>query len=140
VHDIEVRRNHSFKPLTWMLPIGGNGVHPISKNLGECKSCDRVLFEGNVFENSWQGWQSDQAGYALLLTPKNQNRHETFSVVIDGVNVRMNWNSFDFHTQLPATVETSRQIARIGALLERITESAHMNRDNLRHCCQSFCV
>jgi hypothetical protein len=32
---------------------------------------------------------------------------------------KMNWNSFDLYTKLPATVETSRQIARIGALLER---------------------
>ena len=32
---------------------------------------------------------------------------------------KMNWNSFDLYTKLPATVETSKQIARIGALLER---------------------
>lgn len=32
---------------------------------------------------------------------------------------KMNWNSFDLYTKLPATIETSRQIARIGALLER---------------------
>lgn len=32
---------------------------------------------------------------------------------------KMNWNSFDLYTKLPATVESSKQIARIGALLER---------------------
>jgi hypothetical protein len=32
---------------------------------------------------------------------------------------KMNWNSFDLYTKLPATVETSKQIAKIGALMER---------------------
>lgn len=32
---------------------------------------------------------------------------------------KMNWNTFDLYTKLPATVESSNAIARIGALLER---------------------
>ena len=32
---------------------------------------------------------------------------------------KMNWNSFDLYTKLPATVETSKQIAKIGSLMER---------------------
>lgn len=32
---------------------------------------------------------------------------------------KMNWNSFDLYTKVPATVESSRQIARIGTLLDR---------------------
>ena len=71
--DGEFRRNHSFKPLSWFLPTGGSGSHPIVKNLGECKNCERFLFEGNVFENNWGGWQGDQFGTAVLLTPKNQS-------------------------------------------------------------------
>ena len=38
---------------------------------------------------------------------------------------KMNWNSFDLYTKLPATVETSRQIARIGSLLERFGTSSY---------------
>jgi SIR2-like domain len=30
---------------------------------------------------------------------------------------KMNWNTFDFYTKLPATVQSSNEIARIGALL-----------------------
>lgn len=74
--DIEVRRNHSFKPLSWMLPIGlsaGTTNHWDPKNLGETKTSNRSLWEGNVAENSWTGWQSDQFGNAFLTTPKNQN-------------------------------------------------------------------
>jgi hypothetical protein len=32
---------------------------------------------------------------------------------------KMNWNTFDLYTKLPATITSSNQIARIGALLER---------------------
>ena len=32
---------------------------------------------------------------------------------------KMNWNSFDLYTKLPATIETSNEIARIGWLLNR---------------------
>jgi hypothetical protein len=73
--DVEVRRNHSFKPLSWMLPIGlpGSTNHWDAKNLGETKASNRSLWEGNVSENSWTGWQSDQFGNAHLTTPKNQS-------------------------------------------------------------------
>jgi hypothetical protein len=38
---------------------------------------------------------------------------------------KMNWNSFDLYTKIPATVESSRQIARIGALLERFSSTSY---------------
>jgi hypothetical protein len=52
--DIEIRRNHFFKPLSWQ------GVWTI-KNLFELKSGQRVLVEGNVFENNWADAQTGQA-------------------------------------------------------------------------------
>lgn len=74
--DIEIRRNHMFKPLTWKKGsegfIGGKSGRPfIVKNLFELKNAQRVLFEGNILENTWGGFT--QAGWAILLTPKNQN-------------------------------------------------------------------
>ena len=36
---------------------------------------------------------------------------------------KMNWNSLDLYTQLPATLETSGQIARIGRLMENFGEA-----------------
>jgi Putative Ig domain len=73
--DIEIRRNHLFKPLTWMSGqagfVGGPSGNPfIVKNLFELKNAQRVLFEGNILENSWGGFS--QAGYGIVLTPKNQ--------------------------------------------------------------------
>ncbi len=75
--DIEIRRNHIFKPMTWMKGqpgfVGGVDGSPfIVKNLFEIKNAQRVLFEGNVLENTWGGFS--QAGFAVLLTPKNQAR------------------------------------------------------------------
>jgi len=74
--DIEVRRNHMFKPLIWMSGqagfVGGLSGNPfIVKNLFELKNAQRVLVEGNILENSWGGFS--QAGFAMLLTPKNQS-------------------------------------------------------------------
>ena len=74
--DIEIRRNHLFKPLIWKLGskgfVGGTSGKPfIVKNLFELKNAQRVLFEDNILENVWGGFT--QTGFAILLTPKNQN-------------------------------------------------------------------
>jgi hypothetical protein len=61
--DIEIRRNHFHKPTSW------RGVWPV-KNLFTLKNADRVLVEGNVFENNWI---DDQDGYAILLYSANQD-------------------------------------------------------------------
>jgi hypothetical protein len=73
--DIEIRHNHLFKPLIWMKGqpgyVGGLDGNPfIVKNLFELKNAQRVLFEGNILENSWGGFS--QTGFAILLGPKNQ--------------------------------------------------------------------
>jgi hypothetical protein len=65
--DMEIRRNHFFKPLSWHVP---SGRRFIVKNSFELKNGQRVLVEGNVFENSWGGFS--QAGFQILLTPKSQ--------------------------------------------------------------------
>jgi hypothetical protein len=74
--DIEIRRNHMFKPLTWKPGstgfVGGRSGRPfIVKNLFELKNAQRVLFEGNILENTWGGFS--QTGFGILLTPKNQS-------------------------------------------------------------------
>lgn len=78
--DIEIRCNLFFKPLSWM-----NQLWDI-KNLLEFKNAQRVLVEGNRFENCWPNAQS---GFALLLTPRNQNNTAPWSVVQD-ITIRLN--------------------------------------------------
>ncbi|HEX6505126.1 MAG TPA: hypothetical protein VF011_17930 [Terriglobales bacterium] len=73
--DIEIRHNHMFKPLLWKpgTPgfIGGISGYPyIVKNHFELKNAQRVLFEGNILENSWGGFS--QTGSSILLMPLNQ--------------------------------------------------------------------
>ena len=67
--DIEIRRNHMFKPLNWM-PGSPNfiGRKFIAKNLFEIKNAERLLFEGNVLENSWGGFS--QVGWGIVITPR----------------------------------------------------------------------
>ena len=74
--DIEVRRNHMYKPPTWRKDdpgfVGGPSGKPfIVKNLFELKNAQRVLLEGNVLENTWGGFS--QTGFAVLLMAKNQS-------------------------------------------------------------------
>lgn len=73
--DIEIRHNHFFKPMIWMPGqpgfVGGSDGNPfIVKNHFELKNAQRVLFEGNVLENTWGGFS--QYGFSIVLTPKNQ--------------------------------------------------------------------
>jgi len=84
--DVEIRRNFFFKPLIWMRGqpgfVGGRDGNPfIVKNHFELKNAIRVLFEANVLENTWGGFS--QAGFSILLTPKNQSAHCPLCVVHD---------------------------------------------------------
>lgn len=75
--DFEIRRNHIFKPLFWQVQRGGSpnpgyfGTNFTVKNSFELKNANRVLMEGNIYENSWSG-QADQTGYFIQLGAKNQ--------------------------------------------------------------------
>jgi len=74
--DIEIRRNHLFKPLIWKEGAPGYTPAPsgnpyIVKNNFELKNAQRVLFEANLLENCWGGFS--QTGFSILLTPKNQS-------------------------------------------------------------------
>lgn len=89
--DIVIRRNHFFKPLEWKTKTGS------VKNLLEFKNAQRVLVEGNVFENVWA---DAQAGNAILFTVRNQNGGCPWCVVQDVVfqyNVLKNVQTFGFN-------------------------------------------
>jgi hypothetical protein len=90
--DIEIRRNHLFKPLIWKEGEPGYTPAPsgnpfIVKNHFELKTGIRVLFEANLLENSWGGFT--QTGCSILLTPKSQSNHCPKCQVTD-VTVRYN--------------------------------------------------
>jgi hypothetical protein len=79
--DIEIRRNHFFKPLSWKEnePTYA-GIPWVIKNLFELKNAQRVLVDGNIFENNWV---EDQAGFAIQLTVRNEDGTAPWSTVRD---------------------------------------------------------
>jgi hypothetical protein len=62
--DVLVRYNHMTRPMAW------RGSAWQIKNIFELKNARRVRVEYNLFENNWQ---AAQPGYAIVLTPRNQN-------------------------------------------------------------------
>ncbi|MFZ0798430.1 MAG: hypothetical protein WCA13_20495 [Terriglobales bacterium] len=74
--DIEIRRNHLFRPMLWKEGEPGytptaSGQPFVVKNNFELKSAIRVLFEANLLENTWGGFS--QTGFSIVLTPRNQS-------------------------------------------------------------------
>lgn len=79
--DIEIRRNHIYKPLTWYTKDASYaGTHWTVKNLFELKNARRIWVEGNVMENCWGDGQS---GFAIVLTPRNQSGTAPWSSLED---------------------------------------------------------
>ena len=72
VSDITFRGNYVSKPLAWR-----GSIWQI-KNLFELKNAQRVVVDANVFENNWEAAQS---GYAIVLTPRNQDGGSPWAVV-----------------------------------------------------------
>jgi len=68
--DITITGNHFTKPLSWFTKSASySGPRWVVKNLFEIKNAQRVLIQGNVFENNWE---SSQQGFALGFSPRNQ--------------------------------------------------------------------
>ena len=72
--DITVCRNHIVKPTAW------KALSWSEKNLFELKNARRVLVAGNVLENNWA---DAQVGFAVVLTPRNQDGSAPWSTIED---------------------------------------------------------
>jgi hypothetical protein len=74
--DLEIRRNHMFRPMIWKEGEPGYTPSPkgnpyIVKNNFELKSAIRALVEANLLENSWGGFS--QRGFSMLLSARSQS-------------------------------------------------------------------
>src|SRR6266513_1188334 len=76
--DIEIRRNHFFKPLSWITENSPN-LWTV-KNLLEFKNAQRILVEGNIFENIWV---AAQIGTLMNAKSVNQGGRCTWCVTRD---------------------------------------------------------
>jgi hypothetical protein len=79
--DIEIVGNHFFKPLSWK-----GGPWQV-KNLFELKNGQRVLVEGNVFQNNWA---ASQDGWAFIWASLNQGGGYGAWTVVRDVTFRYN--------------------------------------------------
>ncbi len=87
--DIEIRGNYLFKPLSWKVGDPSYaGVNWVVKNIFELKNAQRVLIEGNIFENSWTGNMNSQGGFGVQFTPRNQYGGNPWATVRDVTFVR----------------------------------------------------
>jgi hypothetical protein len=74
-------------------------------------------------------------GEAITLASSSEPRSHPFATsIFRGWNIRqrwilglskMNWNTFDLYTKLPATIDSSNEIARIGTMLDRFSEASY---------------
>ena len=78
--DVVFRRNHLSKPIEW------RDQKWQVKNLLELKNARRVLIEENLMEFCWR---EAQTGYAILLTPRNQDGKAPWATVED-ITIRRN--------------------------------------------------
>jgi Big-like domain-containing protein len=79
--DIDIRRSHCFKPLSWKVghPTYAGRDWSI-KNLFETKNLRRAIVEGNIFENNWT---DSQAGSGIVIKCNNQDSTAPWSVTED---------------------------------------------------------
>jgi hypothetical protein len=110
--DIEIRRNHLFRPMLWKEGQPGytptaSGEPYIVKNNCELKNAIRVLLEANLLENSWGGFS--QTGYSILITPKNQASECPICRVND-VTIR-----FDRIRNVAGVLQIANALAKTGA-------------------------
>jgi hypothetical protein len=111
--DIEIRRNHLFKPLTWKADDPSfAGTQWTVKNLLELKNAQRVLIDGNLLENNWREAQN---GVAVLLTPRNQDGTAPWSAVQDVMftNNRVRNAAGGISMQGFDDLNTSQQLQRV---------------------------
>lgn len=80
--DMEIRGNHFYKPLSWRRGDPSfAGDSWMVKNHLELKFAQRVLIDGNVFENNWV--QADQHGFAVQFTVRDENGAVPWAVIQD---------------------------------------------------------
>ena len=76
--DVEIMRNHLFKPMSWRYGDPSYLGFPFSAKVAlESKNSVRVLIEGNIMENTWGGPKGGPPqggdGSIAWLGPKNDN-------------------------------------------------------------------
>jgi hypothetical protein len=103
-------------------PVARGTVIPV----GDYEAFLWVHGSAAALRNGWRYYQGKRRIPAPLLIRRHAGSTDlqTLASEILGLS-KMNWNSFDLYTQVPATIETSGQMARIGRLMEGYGEASY---------------
>lgn len=105
----------------------GVSPHPFPVSRGSCfliNSYTALLYTHGIVPSVKEDFRSYYLGGKNIPVPVKIKKHygtsniSTIATEILGLT-KMNWNSFDLYSKLPATIESSNEIARIGWLLSR---------------------
>lgn len=101
-------------------PVARGTVIPVSDN----EALLWVHGSAAAIRNNWRYYQGKRRIPAPLLIRRHAGSTDLHTLALEVLGLsKMNWNSFDLYTQVPATIETSGQIARIGRLMEGYGEA-----------------
>lgn len=103
-------------------PVARGTVIPV----GDHEALLWVHGSAAALRNNWRYYQGKRRIPAPLLLRRHAGATDlqTLASEILGLS-KMNWNTFDLYTQVPATIETSSKIARIGRLMEAYGEASY---------------
>ena len=106
---------------------GGVEAHGFPLSRGTCfllDSSTALLFTHGIVPSVKANYRNYYLGGKNIPVPLKVKKHygtsniSSIATEILGLT-KMNWNSFDLYSKLPATIQTSNEIARIGWLLSR---------------------
>jgi argonaute-like protein implicated in RNA metabolism and viral defense len=71
-------------------------------------------------KNGWKYFQGKRHIPSPLIVTRHAGKTDLETIAFELLGLsKMDWNSADMYSKLPATIDSSRQIARIGAKLQR---------------------
>ena len=124
---IEINYESDARYLATKVYKGEMQIHNYAVSRGTCMVIDKtkallwthgiVPSVQNPNHNYYLGGRSIPAPLKITKHYGNSNINVIANEIL-GLT-KMNWNSFDLYTKLPATINSSNQIARIGKLLSR---------------------
>ena len=124
---IEINYEEDARFISLILKDGKFQPHPFPLSRGTCFLLDTttaLLWTHGIVPSVKAENRNYYLGGKNLPEPLKIRKHygasniSTIASEILGLT-KMNWNSFDMYSKLPATIQTSNEIARIGWLLSR---------------------
>jgi len=124
---IEINFEEDARFISLKLNNGNFSPHPFPLSRSTCfllDSSSALLWTHGIVPSVKAGYRNYYQGGKNIPRPLKIKKHygasniSTIATEILGLT-KMNWNSFDLYSKLPATIQTSNEIARIGWLLSR---------------------